>query len=69
MIPNRETTAPTALSLDKRLQAMRQAGSLAWSGKKIRSMVPLARTSGKRTVADLLIGDRVWSSTSTPIPS
>lgn len=66
MIPNRETTAPTALSLDKRLQAMRQAGVLAWSGKKLRPMVPVARASAKRTVADLLIGDRVWSSTWKP---
>ncbi|MBI1864889.1 MAG: hypothetical protein HYR98_04040 [Nitrospirae bacterium] len=45
-------------SLDERLQAMLQAGSLAWSGKTLKPMIPVARASGKRTVADLLIEDR-----------
>ncbi len=49
---------PTALSLEERLQAMLQAGTLSWSGKKLKPMIPVARASGKRTVADLLIEDR-----------
>ena len=49
---------PAAQSLDDRLQAMAQAGSIAWSGKKLARMRPIARVRGKRTVADLLVENR-----------
>jgi len=49
---------PAARSLDDRLQAMAQAGLIAWSGKKLRPVRPAARVRGKRTVADLLIENR-----------
>lgn len=49
---------PAVLSPDERIQGMLQAGSLAWSGKRLKPMAPVAHTSGKRTVADLLIEDR-----------
>lgn len=49
---------PAAQSLDDRLQAMAQAGLMVWSGKKLAPMRSVARTRGKRTVADLLVGNR-----------
>ena len=49
---------PAARSLDDRLQAMLQAGLIAWSGKKLEPMPPVARVRGKRTVAALLVEDR-----------
>jgi prevent-host-death family protein len=49
---------PAARSLDDRLQAMAQAGLIAWSGKKLAPLRPVARVRGKRTVADLLVEDR-----------
>lgn len=44
--------------LEARLFAMREAGLLAWSGKKLQAIEPIAPTSGKKTVADLLLEDR-----------
>src|SRR5574341_1789695 len=49
---------PAAQSLDSRLQAMGQAGLIAWNGKKPVAMSPVARVHGKRTVAALLIHNR-----------
>ena len=40
-------------------EAMAQAGLIQWSGSKLSSMAPVARTRGERTVADLLVEDRV----------
>jgi len=45
-------------SLEDRLKAMEEAGLLAWNGKKLEPMKPVARTRGDRTVADLLLEDR-----------
>ncbi len=49
---------PAAQSLDDRLQAMVQAGLIAWSGKKLVPTRRVARTRGKRTVADLVVENR-----------
>jgi prevent-host-death family protein len=49
---------PATQSLDDRLQAMVQAGLIAWSGKKLALTHPVARTRGKRTVADLVVENR-----------
>jgi len=49
---------PAAETLDARLNAMSQAGVIAWSGKRLAAGSPVARTRGKRTVADLLVEDR-----------
>ena len=45
-------------SLEDQLKAMQEAGLLAWNGKKLEPMEPVARTRGDRTVADLLLEDR-----------
>jgi prevent-host-death family protein len=49
---------PVAQTLEERLEAMAQAGLIAWSGKKLEPMSPLARVRGEGTVADLLVEER-----------
>ncbi len=44
--------------VETRVQELIQAGLIAWSGHKLAPMAPVARTRGKRTVADLLLEDR-----------
>ncbi len=39
-------------------QELLQAGLVAWSGDKLVPMAPVARTRGKRTVAELLLENR-----------
>ena len=56
-VKTRKTISMTE-SLDERLQAMIQEGTLTWSGKKLKPVVPVERASGKRTVAGLLIENR-----------
>ena len=48
----------TGKRLDERLAAMKQAGQLEWSGRKLSANKPVAKARGKRTVADLLVEDR-----------
>ena len=49
---------PVRLSVEIRLRELIQAGLVAWSGRKLMPMDPVARTRGRRTVADLLLEDR-----------
>jgi len=49
---------PEATSISKRLEALRQAGNVAWSGRRLRRIKPVARVRGKRTVADLVTENR-----------
>jgi prevent-host-death family protein len=49
---------PLSPSVKTRVQELAQAGLIAWSGKKLAPMTPVARTQGRRTVADLLLEDR-----------
>lgn len=49
---------PVGQPLEDRLDAMIQAGLIHWSGKRLAPMNPVARTPGKRSVADLLVEDR-----------
>lgn len=35
-----------------------QSSVIAWSGKKLKRVKPVARTRGKKTVAQLLLEDR-----------
>lgn len=48
----------TGKRLDERLAAMKQAGQLEWSGRRLSANKPVAKARGKRTVADLLVEDR-----------
>jgi prevent-host-death family protein len=45
---------PTAVQLD----ALKQAGVIAWSGEKLPLLAPLAQAKGDWTVAELLVEDR-----------
>ena len=49
---------PEHASLAERLDALRTAGSLAWSGRRLRRLKPAARPRGARTVADLVSENR-----------
>jgi prevent-host-death family protein len=49
---------PERASLDAKLHDLAAAGLIAWSGERLRSVPPLARTRGPKTVADLLLEDR-----------
>lgn len=48
----------TGKRLDERLEAMRQAGQMLWSGRKLPAAKPVAKVRGKRSVAQLLVDDR-----------
>jgi prevent-host-death family protein len=49
---------PAHLTLNERLQALVDAGLVAWSGKSLPAVEPVAKTHGSPTVADLLVEDR-----------
>jgi prevent-host-death family protein len=49
---------PVKLSAEARMQELIQAGVVAWSGRRLAPMIPVARAKGERTVADLLLEDR-----------
>jgi len=49
---------PLEQPLERRLEAMVQAGWVMWSGKRLEPMPPVAQARGEHTVADLLVEDR-----------
>ena len=49
---------PLSPSVETRVQELVQAGVMAWGGNKLAPMAPVARTRGKRMVADLLLENR-----------
>jgi len=49
---------PLKPSLETRMQEVLQTGLVAWSGRKLAPIEPVARTRGSRTVAALLLEDR-----------
>lgn len=49
---------PTALPVLDRMEAMAQSGLLLWNKRKLKTMTPVAKVRGKRTVGELLIEDR-----------
>ena len=49
---------PMAAPIEQRIDAMTQAGLALWNRKKLKSIPPVAKVRGKRTVASLLIEDR-----------
>ena len=62
VITERGTTVgrivPIGASLENQMEALAQAGLVAWNGKKLRRIAPVARANGEKTVAELLIEDR-----------
>jgi len=51
LVPERE-------SVDARLQMLRDAGTVTWSGRRLGKTKPDAATRGKRTVAELVVDNR-----------
>ena len=49
---------PESTSVRERLEALRTAGSVAWSGRRLGRIKPVARARGNRTVADLVSENR-----------
>ncbi len=49
---------PEADSLDERIDTLRSAGSIQWSGRRLGSTKPTVRVRGKRTVSDIVVENR-----------
>ena len=49
---------PQDASLQERLMFLVQAGVISWSGRPLKPMKPVARTRGRKTVADLVSENR-----------
>jgi prevent-host-death family protein len=49
---------PEAMSLRERVEALRRAGMIAWSGRRLRPAKPVGKVRGKRTIADLVVENR-----------
>ena len=49
---------PNAMPVEDRIRTMADSGLLAWDQHKLPPRKPVARASGKRTVAELLVEDR-----------
>ena len=50
---------PVAMSIGSGLEALKQAGLIAWDGNKLQPMEPVAQAEEDQTVADLLLEDRI----------
>jgi prevent-host-death family protein len=49
---------PLDRPIESRLEALQQAGMIAWSGERLSPLAPVAQAQGKQTVAQLLLEDR-----------
>lgn len=49
---------PEALSLQERVEALRKAGTVAWSGRRLRPAKPAGKVRGDRTIAGLIVENR-----------
>ena len=49
---------PDAASVRERLAALKSAGGIQWSGRRLTRTKPVARLRGRRTVADLVSENR-----------
>jgi len=49
---------PPEATVEEKLEAMRRAGLIEWSGKKLNPMKPVAKVKDGYSVAQLLIDDR-----------
>lgn len=50
---------PVGAPTESHLEALDQVGLIAWNGEKLHPIAPVAQARGDRTVADLLLEDRV----------
>jgi len=52
---------PQAISVDARVEALRKAGTIAWSGRRLRPAKPAAKVRRGKTVADVVVENReLW---------
>lgn len=49
---------PETQSLRDRVDALRKAGAVAWSGRRLRAAKPAGNVRGAKTVADLVVENR-----------
>ena len=49
---------PEGISLRERVEALRHAGAIAWSGRRLRPAKPAGNVRGAKTVADLIVENR-----------
>ena len=49
---------PEGQSLDERLEALKNAGVILWTGHRLGTTKPDVQPRGKRTVADILVENR-----------
>ncbi len=49
---------PESISVRERVEALRSAGAIAWSGQRLRPAKPVGRVRAGRTVADLVVENR-----------
>ena len=49
---------PEGLSPRERVEGLRKAGAIAWSGRRLRPAKPAGTVRGTKTVAELVVEDR-----------
>jgi prevent-host-death family protein len=49
---------PEAVSSRERVEALRKAGAIAWTGRRLRPAKPVGKVRGTKTVADLVVEGR-----------
>jgi prevent-host-death family protein len=49
---------PETLPLRERVEALRNAGAVAWSGRRLKPARPAGKVRGAKTVADLVVENR-----------
>jgi prevent-host-death family protein len=49
---------PEGISLRERVDALRRAGAIAWSGRRLRPAKPVGKVRGDKTVSDLIVENR-----------
>jgi prevent-host-death family protein len=49
---------PEGQSLDERLEALRNAGVILWTGRRLRTTKPDVQPRGKRTLANIIVENR-----------
>jgi prevent-host-death family protein len=49
---------PETISPRERVEALRQSGTIAWSGRRLRAANPAGKVRGDKTVADLVVENR-----------
>ena len=49
---------PQEITLEEKIEAMRRAGLIKWSGKKLRPLEPIGEMIGERTLSEIVIENR-----------